>query len=665
VRNDAVGLWWDDTPPPKPPKKETPKRTPPARTWEADDYLPGLNEALAFNVAQFDQQTLVDAFYNRERLVFDIECYINFFQIAFMSLTSGKVVDFIQTDTYKGDIATVEWILTNFTVVGFNSYAYDCTMAALFLAGKTCAEMKAASDELILEEARPQDVLKRNKTKSIRDRIDHIDIIEVAPLRGSLKIYGGRLHVPRMQDLPFPPHRWLSGAQMAIVRWYCVNDLVGTAFLATALDEQIKLREMLSLENNMDLRSRSDAQVAEHVIAAAVERLNQMRPQKPEIAPGTVYRYRVPTWLRYQTPLLQWTLEHVATTNFIVSPEGNIGMPPELAELKLTIADGVYRMGIGGLHSSESGVAHVADDVYEISDNDVESYYPRIILNEQLYPQHLGPNFLRVYDEIVQRRLAAKKRGDKVVADSLKITVNGSFGKLGSPYSVLYAPDLLIQVTVTGQLALLMLIERFELNGITVVSANTDGIATKYPRVLKPLKLEIITQWEKETGFKTEETLYKAIYSRDVNNYIAIKTDGSTKAKGAFANPWATEKNKDERLKKNPTNQVCIDAVTAQLVKGVPVDHTIRACRDITKFVCVRSVKGGAVKDGVYLGKSIRWYYSVNETGEIVYANSGNKVPRSDKAKPMMDMPTAFPNDVDFDWYIAEAERILQGIAFQ
>ena len=41
---------------------------------------------------------------------------------------------------------------------------------------------------------------------------------------------------------------------------------------------------------------------------------------------------------------------------------------------------------------------------------------------------------------------------------SKKIQINGSFGKLGSKYSLLYAPDLLLQTTITGQLALLMLI---------------------------------------------------------------------------------------------------------------------------------------------------------------------------------------------------------------
>ena len=73
MRDDAVGLWWDDTPPPKPPKAEKPKRTPPERTWESDDYLPGLHEALAFQVPLFDRVSLYDAHLAKERLLFDIE----------------------------------------------------------------------------------------------------------------------------------------------------------------------------------------------------------------------------------------------------------------------------------------------------------------------------------------------------------------------------------------------------------------------------------------------------------------------------------------------------------------------------------------------------------------------------------------------------------------
>ena len=64
-------------------------------------------------------------------------------------------------------------------------------------------------------------------------------------------------------------------------------------------------------------------------------------------------------------------------------------------------------------------------------------------------------------DEIIKKIAELKEERSylKTTSDTLKICVNGSFGKLGSKFSFLYAPELLIQTTMTGQLALLMLIE--------------------------------------------------------------------------------------------------------------------------------------------------------------------------------------------------------------
>ena len=665
ARADIAGFFWDDTPPPKPPKAEKPKRTPPERTWERPDYLPGLHDALAFRVPQFEDWELAIAAAKRERFVFDIECYCNYFLIAFTSLVSGKVIYFERTANHDFNRDKLQWIVNTFCLVSFNGWNYDIPILSMALAGKTNAQLKAATNEIIVNGTRPSDVLRSYKVKSIKP--NHIDLIEVAPLRASLKIYGGRLHAPRMQDLPFHPETMLSPEQMAIVRWYCVNDLTNTAILHESLKEQLDLRESMGREYKMDLRSKSDAQIAEAVIAEEIERLNGARAQRPVIEPGTRYKYKTPHFIKYQSPLMNWALDVVRNANFIVSEDGNVGMPEELKALRLEMAGAVYRMGIGGLHSSEQCAAHYADANTLLIDRDVTSYYPYIILNQGLYPQHLGPNFLRVYRTLVERRIAAKHAGNKVIADSLKITINGSFGKLGSRYSVLYAPDLLIQVTVTGQLSLLMLIERLELVGINVVSANTDGIVIKCPTARQAECDAIVKQWEVDTGFETEDTQYLAVFSRDVNNYIAVKkkfdkqakrwlyeADGC-KTKGAYAKTG---------LQKNPTNQICVDAVLELLTKGTPIMTTVRSCVDVRKFVSVRTVKGGAVKDGQFLGKSIRWYYAAGEQGEIVYADSGNKVPRSEGAKPLMDLPALFPQDIDYEWYEREAERMLYDIGY-
>jgi hypothetical protein len=245
----------------------------------------------------------------------------------------------------------------------------------------------------------------------------------------------------------------------------------------------------------------------------------------------------------------------------------------------------------------------------------------------------------------------------KSTSDTLKISINGSFGKLGSKWSALYAPDLLIQTTITGQLALLMLIEKLESQGISVVSANTDGVViyTKKDR-LDDLR-NVCFGWMLDTSYELEETHYRCIASRDVNSYVAVTTDGEAKRKGAFAGGG---------LAKNPDCAIAYDAVAAFLADGVPVEQTVNDCDDITKFVLVRRVTGGALWKGQYLGKVVRFYYSDDfaNSAQIDYAKNGNKVSKSDGCKPIMDLPDTLPDDIDRPRYIDMAKKLLVEVGY-
>ena len=185
---------------------------------------------------------------------------------------TGKAVFFELYDGHPLDINRLGWVMQNFTIIGFNSLSYDLPITYMALAGKPTALLKHATNQIILEGWRGSDVLKQYKVRTPKG-IDHIDLIEVAPLRASLKIYGGRLHVPRMQDLPFHPDTVLSPEQIACVRWYNINsDLTSTAFLHECLRDHLDLRTTLSNESGIDLRSKSDAQIAEAVIAEEMTR---------------------------------------------------------------------------------------------------------------------------------------------------------------------------------------------------------------------------------------------------------------------------------------------------------------------------------------------------------------------------------------------------------
>lgn len=594
--------------------------------------------------------------------IFDVESYWNFFFIAFKNIETNKVVTFEDSPDSTIILDKLRWMLWRFCVVGFNSRTYDIPIIMCALKGKKAYELKTITNDIIKNELRAYQLEKKYKVEV--PNINHIDLIEVCPLTASLKKYAGRLHCERMQDLPYHEDSHLTQEQAQVVREYCINDLDNTLLVLTNLKDQLALRCQMSTEYNQDLRSKSDAQIAEAVITKEVGRLKGYIPQKPVIKEGTSYVYKIPNFISYNNPSLVNILDIIRDCHFVIGKDGSPKLPKKIESLKIKIGGSVYRMGMGGLHSSEKCIAHIADENTVLIDRDVESYYPRIIINQRLFPAHMGEDFLSVYEAIVKRRIEAKRAKNSIVADSLKITINGSFGKLGSKYSALYAPDLMLQVTITGQLALLMLIERIESVGIPVVSANTDGIVIKCPKVRYNELNSIIEQWEKDTNFKTEETQYKGVYSRDVNNYIAVKTDGKCKTKGAYSNPWNDPKTAIFRFHKNPQNTICIEAVVELITTGKAIKQTILECDEISKFVTVRDVKGGAVKNQIELGKVIRWYYAKGEQGAIYYLTNGNKVPKSDGGKPLMDLPAVFPSDIDYDWYIKEAESILFDIGY-
>lgn len=253
--------------------------------------------------------------------------------------------------------------------------------------------------------------------------------------------------------------------------------------------------------------------------------------------------------------------------------------------------------------------------------------------------------------------LERQQKEAQVEADGKKLTLNGTFGKLFSKYSCLYAPEFGIRTTLSGQLSLLMLIELMESSGIRVISANTDGIVLLVPREREWLAKANVQWWEAQTNLVMEESLYRSIHQRDVNNYIAITMSGKAKRKGVFAKAGLNEN-------KHPDKTICAEAVVRYLLDGVRVEETIRECRDIREFIVVRNVSGGGCTypEGEYLGKAVRWYYGKGRTGHIAYAKNGNKVAGSDGAVPLMQLPDGLPLDVDYQHYIEVCHDMLESL---
>jgi hypothetical protein len=534
------------------------------------------------------------------------------------------------------------------TLVGFNNRFFDNVIVAAFCQGRQEIEIKRIADDLIVADTAPWVAMRKYNLREVI--LDSIDLVEVAPSFVGLKAYGARMHMPRLQDMPIKHTAFIKPEQEPLLLEYCHNDVDTTAELLRQLEKEVLLRVEMSRAYGVDMRSKSDSQMAEqaYITSMGLKRADNTVP--PTI------RYVAPEFLRFNDPGLQALLDRVVSHTFEMNQRtGHVILPDFLGLTTVKFNQGEYQLGVGGIHSThDKQVCHVAGDEV-ITDIDAASFYPSIILECGFVPAALGQRFVDEYRNIYNRRLEAKRNGDKVTDGTLKISLNGTFGKLASRYSVLYSPDLMLAVTLTGQFTLLMLIERLEAAGAVTLSANTDGIAIRYEKRLMDVVNRVVNEFSELSRFQFEFTPYRVLAMKDVNNYIAVKPDRSLKVKGIYA-PLS--------LRKNPTAQVAADAVGQWLAHGTPFMETIRNA-PFQDFISARNVTGGGQQSGEYLGKVVRWYQSNDPALEpIRYASNGNKVPKTDGARACMTLldRVAHPADLDFDWYHKEAIKIAVAV---
>jgi len=321
-------------------------------------------------------------------LFLNVESYPNYFLVTFKLHTQNK---FIQLECGQGKSFNpqfLSWLMYNYRTVGFNSNSYDLMLIWLAYKIQDTSILKDATNDLILRDMRPFELKKEYAFRTYTT--PHIDLIEVAPLKGSLKLYGARLHTESIQEQPFDVDKELSEFEIEELKQFNCNQLDITEQLFDFMKERLDLRESLGNEYHENLMSKSDAQIAEVILVKEVAKLNGKRPSRNDVESGTVFRYSVPHYIEYQTPELKKLLERIRMAKFTVQPSGKMDIPEEVTGA-VKVNNGYYRIGIGGLHSSEKTVAYKSDDKATLVDRDVASYYPRLITTLGLYPTSCNP----------------------------------------------------------------------------------------------------------------------------------------------------------------------------------------------------------------------------------------------------------------------------------
>lgn len=376
---------------------------------------------------------------------------------------------------------------------------------------------------------------------------------------------------------------------------YNDNDVYIVAELIRMNQEEVLLRYRISEEYKVDVYSASRSTIADKVIVKLYSKFTGLHP-KAFIDTKTIRRKILVSEIlsdkiAFSTPEL----------NDILSGIRSLTLKGEKGEFdrEFTFMGTSYTIATGGLHSNEIPAVYVEDSDNIIVDRDVASYYPNMIRSLKVCQKHLIPKaWFRIADTIVDERLEHKhlakdksldvKERDKhaTAAACLKIVANaGIFGKMGSEKSFLCDKKAMYQVTINGQLFLLMLIEKLELAGIHVISANTDGIVTIVPRKLEQTADDICHWWEKHLGLELEFTYYTKYVTEGVNSYLTVKRGGSSKFKGRM-NP----KMFLEDLSKGYNSPIVAKCVTEYFINGTPVMETLRNAKSILDFCRTQNV---------------------------------------------------------------------------
>lgn len=376
---------------------------------------------------------------------------------------------------------------------------------------------------------------------------------------------------------------------------YNDNDVYIVAELIRMNQEEVLLRYRISEEYKVDVYSASRSTIADKVIVKLYSKFTGLHP-KAFIDTKTIRRKIVVSEIlsdkiAFSTPEL----------NDILSGIRSLTLKGEKGEFdrEFTFMGTSYTIATGGLHSNEIPAVYVENSDSIIVDRDVASYYPNMIRSLKVCQKHLIPKaWFRIADTIVDERLEHKHLAkdksldvmerDKhaTAAACLKIVANaGIFGKMGSEKSFLCDKKAMYQVTINGQLFLLMLIEKLELAGIHVISANTDGIVTIVPRELEQTADDICHWWEKHLGLELEFTYYTKYVTEGVNSYLTVKRGGSSKFKGRM-NP----KMFLEDLSKGYNSPIVAKCVTEYFINGTPVMETLRNAKSILDFCRTQNV---------------------------------------------------------------------------
>ena len=621
---------------------------------------------------------------NKVILVYDIEVFQNIFHCAIKDTETGKItlfeisnrknqlqelVEFFKEfenveGSWNNSYTTDYQFNTNKIFAGYNNIHYDNPIINYIIdyynvmKDKTyieiCKSIFNLSKTILNSKEGEEGIWKKWKYQQWFESFDLLTMLYSTQLRVGLKEMQVTMQYPNVQEFVYDWDIPLVESKFDEMIQYNINDVESTSELLDRCKKAVELRIAIEDEYGVRVLSKDGVNIGMKIITQKyLEKTGQtwwdikdLRSPMDKIPLKDV----ILPFVKYDSPILKDMLDTLKKQT--VSP-GRKGY-----EYKFIFNNLRYTIGVGGIHSvNDPEIIIPKEDEYLI-DCDVASLYPSMIIQHKFYPEHLGPEFLEVYSKIREERIEAKHNGNKVKNETLKLALNGLSGNLQNEHNFCYSPFSVLKIRINGQLLLLMLAEKLVEIGCKIIQANTDGLflickKNKYEEYQKVCK-----EWEKLTKLELEEDRFEAMYQYAINDYIAVKEGYHKtkdkkliKTKGMFIT--------EVLLGKGLSPKIIPEAIINYFVDNIPVEETIKNCRDIRKFLkAEKTGKQWTVEYNDKIQQRINRFY-VSNNGYYLWkfkTDSGVKEYQNMLKGYAVTLHNTFYSDEDLQWKYAQGE---------
>jgi hypothetical protein len=368
--------------------------------------------------------------------IYDIEVFPNYFGVTFKNVKSKSIKNYILYHSYqnkqnhKDDIdKLIAFLKTkkNKWLVGYNNKSFDNQILNYIYSNYELQSIFSIEERTKIIHNFMLSIINEADTEyKYKLPFQSVDLMRVGNTQHkSLKLVAVNINWPVVQDTPIKPEEIVKDEDIDEIYKYNLNDVEITEKLYHVLKDDINVRWEVGQKYGLDLMSEPDSGMANRLLekmysdtsGISIRELREMRTNRNVIH----YENVVFPEIKFNTPILKELLKEIRSQVFYKNqPYFN----------KSVIFNGVkYKLGIGGIHSDDLPGVFVNKDNVKIVDCDIASFYPNLIINNNLYPAHLNRTFVSLYKKIIDQRLEAKKEGRDTEAYVLKILVNSVFGR--------------------------------------------------------------------------------------------------------------------------------------------------------------------------------------------------------------------------------------------